>query len=68
MRVSLRYTATLPWQRRTVLRRKGTPMGAYDLLIAAHALSLGLILVTNNLREFCRVPQLIMENWVEEER
>ena len=51
---------------RTVLERKGTPIGAYDLLIALHALSLGLILVTNNLREFRRVPQLIVENWAAE--
>ena len=51
---------------RTVLERKGTPIGAYDLLIAAHALSLRLILVTNNLREFRRVPQLMVENWAEE--
>lgn len=48
------------------LERKGTPIGAYDLLIAAHALSLGLILVTNNPREFRRVPRLILENWAEE--
>lgn len=53
---------------RADLERKGTPIGAYDLLIAAHALSLGLILVTNNAREFRRVPQLIVENWVDEER
>jgi tRNA(fMet)-specific endonuclease VapC len=52
---------------RTVLERKGTPIGAYDLLIAAHALSLGLILVTNNLREFRRVPQLMVENWAAED-
>jgi tRNA(fMet)-specific endonuclease VapC len=48
---------------RAELERKGSPMGAYDLLIAAHALSLGLILVTNNAREFRRVPQLIVKNW-----
>jgi len=47
------------------LEKKGTPIGAYDLLIAAHALSLGLILVTNNLREFRHIRQLLMENWVE---
>lgn len=51
---------------RADLERKGTPIGAYDLLIAAHALSLGLILVTNNTREFRRIPQLIVENWAEE--
>ncbi|MGO8790083.1 MAG: type II toxin-antitoxin system tRNA(fMet)-specific endonuclease VapC [Terriglobia bacterium] len=51
---------------RAGLETKGTPIGAYDLLIAAHALSLGLILVTNNAREFLRVPQLTVENWAEE--
>jgi tRNA(fMet)-specific endonuclease VapC len=51
---------------RTELEKKGSPIGAYDLLIAAHALALGLTLVTNNLREFRRVPQLVVENWVEE--
>jgi len=53
-------------QMRAELQRKGAPIGAYDLLIAAHALSLGLTLVTNNAREFRRVPQLIVENWAEE--
>jgi tRNA(fMet)-specific endonuclease VapC len=53
---------------RAALERKGTPIGAYDLLIAAHALSLGLTLVTNNTREFRRVPHLIVENWAEKER
>lgn len=48
---------------RTELERKGTTIGAYDLLIAAHALSLGLILVTNNVREFERVSGLKIENW-----
>ena len=46
--------------------KKGTPIGAYDLLIAAHALSLRLMLVTHNAREFRRVPRLIVENWEEE--
>jgi tRNA(fMet)-specific endonuclease VapC len=48
---------------RTVLRKKGLPIGAYDLLIAAQALQLGLILVTNNTREFARIPGLEVENW-----
>ena len=51
---------------RADLERKGTLIGAYDLLIAAHALALGLTLVTNNLREFRRVPQLLVDNWAEE--
>ncbi len=49
---------------RTELERRGFPIGAHDMLIAAHALALGLTLVTNNLREFQRVPQLSLENWV----
>lgn len=49
---------------RTVLERQGTPIGAMDLLIAAHALSLGVTLVTNNPREFGRVSGLQVENWV----
>ncbi|WP_038213372.1 type II toxin-antitoxin system tRNA(fMet)-specific endonuclease VapC [Xenophilus azovorans] len=49
---------------RSELERKGTPIGALDLLIAGHALALGATLVTNNLREFQRVPGLRMENWV----
>lgn len=46
------------------LERQGIPIGAMDLLIAAHALSLGVILVTNNTREFARVQGLPVENWV----
>lgn len=49
---------------RAILEVKGTPIGAYDLLIAAHANSLGVILVTNNEREFRRIPDLVVENWV----
>ena len=49
---------------RAALERQGTPIGALDLLIAAHALSLGVILVTNNPREFSRVSGLQVENWV----
>lgn len=42
----------------------GTPIGPLDLLIAAHARALGLTLVTNNRREFDRVPGLSVENWL----
>lgn len=49
---------------RAALERQGTPIGALDLLIAAHALSRGVILATNNPREFSRVPGLRVENWV----
>jgi len=46
------------------LANRGKQIGPYDLLIAAHALFMGSILVTNNLREFQRVPDLVVENWV----
>ena len=49
---------------RAALEKKGRPIGAMDLLIAAHALSLGVRLVTNNEREFKRVPGLRVENWI----
>jgi tRNA(fMet)-specific endonuclease VapC len=49
---------------RAHLDRQGTPIGDLDSLIAAQALASGLILVTNNLREFQRVPGLRTENWV----
>jgi tRNA(fMet)-specific endonuclease VapC len=48
---------------RAHLKTAGTLIGANDLFIAAHARSLGLILVTNNTREFRRVPGLSIENW-----
>jgi tRNA(fMet)-specific endonuclease VapC len=50
---------------RTHLQRAGTPIGSYDLLLAAHALQRELTLVTNNVREFLRVPDLRTENWIE---
>ncbi len=49
---------------RTVLERAGTPIGSHDLFIAAHARSLGLTLVSHNLREFARVPGLEVEDWL----
>ena len=48
---------------RADLERKGTPVGAMDCLIAAHARSRGDVLVTNNVREFSRVDQLQVEDW-----
>jgi tRNA(fMet)-specific endonuclease VapC len=48
---------------RAALSAKGEMIGANDLWIAAHAISVGLILVTNNEREFRRVPDLKIENW-----
>lgn len=44
--------------------RQGQPIGSLDTLIAAHALALGVTLVTNNREEFARVPGLRCENWV----
>ncbi len=50
-------------QIRAYLYREGKPIGPYDMMIAAHARASGLILVTNNTREFKRVPGLQLENW-----
>lgn len=52
-------------QIRSFLEGRGRKIGPYDLLIAAHALSRGLTLVTNNLREFVKVPGLSIENWAQ---
>lgn len=51
-------------QIKAALEKKGEIIGENDIHIAAHAISQGLILVTNNLREFKRVPNLAFENWV----
>jgi tRNA(fMet)-specific endonuclease VapC len=48
------------------LERAGQVIGSMDLLIAAHALSLDAILVTNNVREFQRVNGLVLEDWISE--
>jgi tRNA(fMet)-specific endonuclease VapC len=48
---------------RADLKKRGAMIGANDLLIAAHARGLGITLVTNNTREFERVPGLTIENW-----
>lgn len=52
---------------RAELERKGMPIGPMDLLIAGHARSEGLILVTNNTREFERVEGLTVEDWAQDE-
>jgi tRNA(fMet)-specific endonuclease VapC len=52
---------------RAALERAGTPIGPLDTLIAAHAVSLGTTLVTNNVREFERVPNLDVEDWTRAE-
>lgn len=63
----------LPWDNdaamiygdiRADLESKGKPIGAYDMMIAAHALSEGMILVTNNTKHFKQVSGLSIENWV----
>ncbi|WP_144812448.1 type II toxin-antitoxin system VapC family toxin [Enterobacter sp. DE0047] len=68
-----RLDAVLPWDRAAVdatmdikvaLRLAGTPIGPNDTSIAGHAIATGAILVTNNTREFERVPGLVLEDWV----
>ena len=56
--------ATHTGQIRAELAAAGTPIGPYDQMIAGHARSLGLIVVTNNTREFERVKGLRVDNWV----
>ncbi|TDK37620.1 type II toxin-antitoxin system VapC family toxin [Rhizobium deserti] len=62
--VSTMYYAAI----RSDLTRKGVLIGPVDLFIAAHARSLDLTLVTANVREFSRVPELKVENWLEADR
>ncbi|KAF6660647.1 type II toxin-antitoxin system VapC family toxin [Enterobacteriaceae bacterium EKM102V] len=68
-----RLDAVLPWDRAAVdatteikvaLRLAGTPIGPNDTAIAGHAIAAGTVLVTNNVREFARVPGLTLEDWV----
>lgn len=67
-----RLDTILPWDRSAVdattnvkvaLRLAGTPIGPNDTAIAGHAIAAGAVLVTNNTREFERVPGLILEDW-----
>ncbi|MFJ2519689.1 type II toxin-antitoxin system VapC family toxin [Cellulosimicrobium cellulans] len=51
---------------RALLAARGTPIGPYDALLAGHARSLGLVMVTNNVRELSRVPGLEVEDWLAE--
>ena len=69
----LQYINVLDWPERAgreygriraQLKQKGTLIGANDLFIAAHALALDLTLVSDNTREFLRVPDLKLENWI----
>ena len=50
---------------RAYLNKQGIPIGPYDLQIAAQCLSRNLCLITNNVKEFERVPNLIFENWIQ---
>ena len=68
-----RHLAVLEWPQvaaqhyaeiRADLKKKGSMIGANDLMIAAHARSLGAVVVTNNTRDFARVKGLRIENWV----
>ncbi|MDL5467830.1 VapC toxin family PIN domain ribonuclease, partial [Klebsiella pneumoniae] len=68
-----RLDAILPWDRaavdattdiRVALHLAGTPIGPNDTAIAGHAIAAGAVLVTNNVREFARVPGLTLEDWV----
>lgn len=49
---------------RAVLAARGVPIGPYDALLAGHARSLGMVVVTNNVRELSRVPGLEVEDWL----
>ena len=49
---------------RADLEHRGTPIGSLDSMIAGHALSLHALLVTNNSREFAKVPGLHLDNWI----
>jgi len=51
-------------QLRAELKLKGTSIGVFDEMIAAHALALGAIFVTDNMKHFSRVPGLTFENWL----
>lgn len=68
----IRHLTTLEWpigaaehyaEIRSHLKRKGQLIGANDLLIAAHARSIGAVMVTNNVKDFGRVKELKVENW-----
>ena len=69
----LRIVPILPWdakaanrhgELRADLKGRGTPIGDFDEMIAAHALALGAVVITDNTRHFARVPGLVLENWL----
>ena len=63
--VAFDQAATASYGRiRALLERKGRIIGSMDLLIAAHAVSVGVLLITNNEAEFKRVPRLRVGNWM----
>jgi tRNA(fMet)-specific endonuclease VapC len=64
--VDFGYDATIEYGKiRTELEKKGTPIGPLDMLIASHAKSMDIVLVTNNVKEFERVSGLKIENWTQ---
>jgi tRNA(fMet)-specific endonuclease VapC len=69
----VRHLAILDWTQdaakayatiRAVMKKKGALIGANDLMIAAHAVSVEAVVVTNNTKDFSRVPGLKIENWM----
>lgn len=63
--INFDYKAAVAYGKiRQQLQAEGRPIGALDMLIAAQALSLGITIITNNIREFERVPGLSVKNWV----
>lgn len=67
--VGVDYATTRHYgQVRALLERQGTPIGANDTWIAAQALAIEATLVTDNEREFSRVPGLVLENWLRDVR
>jgi tRNA(fMet)-specific endonuclease VapC len=69
----LHATTTMPWDEaaadahgklRAQLRRSGTPIGDFDEMIAGHALALGAVLITDNVKHFRQVKGLSIENWI----
>ena len=69
----LRIVPILPWDAKAAnrhgvlradLKARGTPIGDFDEMIAAHALAVGAVVVTDNTRHFARVSGLVLENWL----
>lgn len=62
--IKIREAASAYGNIRAAVERRGNPVGSMDLLIPVHAISLEVPLVTNNVKEFRRIPALRVENWV----